>query len=177
MKMLARRTLDMVAGRDQGMFDVVVAAYTQGVLPFAMLGLQCVGYKAGFDAPLRAWAAQNARPLSAGESSAVAPPKVARVEAGCEVTEPAKPRLGVNGGNTGLKNVVKAAGRSEGATPAKPKKRKSAGSSAADPRKKLRWAMELIVEPAPPERTNAGAGVKRESEDNVEAVSVKSESA
>ncbi|EPT02404.1 hypothetical protein FOMPIDRAFT_1029277 [Fomitopsis schrenkii] len=39
MKMLARRTLEAAAGRDQGMFDVVVAAYTQGVLPFGMLGL------------------------------------------------------------------------------------------------------------------------------------------
>lgn len=54
MKRLARRTLETAAGRDQGVFDVVVAAYTQGVLPFEMLGLQCVGYKAGFEEPLRA---------------------------------------------------------------------------------------------------------------------------
>ena len=164
MKMLARRTLDAVTERDQAMFDVVIAAYANGVLPFGMLGLQCVGYKTDFDEPLRAWATRNAKPLQSGGSgrAAGAPTRPPRTEVGRQVAAPASPQLGGDNGNPGSTNAVGATEHNEAASApaaAKPKKRRSDGATTIDPRKKSRKVTELIVEPVP---AGAGEGVKCE---------------
>ncbi|KAH9833493.1 uncharacterized protein C8Q71DRAFT_773722 [Rhodofomes roseus] len=52
-KRLARRTLE-TSERNDALFSAVESAYATGVLPVALIGLQCIGYKAGFDERLRA---------------------------------------------------------------------------------------------------------------------------
>ncbi|KAH9915896.1 uncharacterized protein B0H18DRAFT_1039618 [Fomitopsis serialis] len=51
-KMLARRTL-APSDQSQSVFKATEGAYAMGLLPVGLIGLQCLGYKTGFDDRLR----------------------------------------------------------------------------------------------------------------------------
>lgn len=53
-----RHTLQAPEKPDTDIMKVVESLYAEGVLPYAMLGLQCIGFKEDFDTPMRKWEAQ-----------------------------------------------------------------------------------------------------------------------
>ncbi|KZT72463.1 hypothetical protein DAEQUDRAFT_36811 [Daedalea quercina L-15889] len=103
MKMLARRTLGS-SERNEAVFNMVFAGYVQGLLPFGMIALQCVGYKEGFDDALQAWSAQFARRSSDGGQPSLgvavkaepktvpAPPAKRKCETEAAIEAPTDPR-------------------------------------------------------------------------------------
>jgi len=66
-KKLARRTL-APSEQSQSVFNATEGAYAMGLLPVGLIGLQCLGYKAGFDDRLRDYVPRPLESLGAERS-------------------------------------------------------------------------------------------------------------